>query len=59
MINIDHVTGENIKELNSKWHQIPYYPNRILIAGIFGSTKTNGLLNLGKEPLWSKISITN
>ena len=46
MINIDHVTGENIKELNSKWHQIPYYPNRILIAGIFGSTKTNGLLNL-------------
>ena len=46
MINIDHVTGENIKELNSKWHQIPYYPNRILITGIFGSTKTNALLNL-------------
>ena len=45
MINFDNVTGENIKELNPNWPQIPDHLCRILIFGGSGSGKTNTELN--------------
>ena len=46
MINFDDVFGENIKEDNANWSQIPDQPYRELIVGISESGKTNALLNL-------------
>ena len=53
MINFDEYSNENKREHNSKWifqiaHKanIPDHPYRILVAGGFGSGKTNALLNL-------------
>ena len=46
MINFDDVFGENIKEDNANWSQIPDQPYIKLIAGISESGKTNALLNL-------------
>ena len=46
MINFDEYTKENKREHNLKWSYIPDHPYRILIAGGFGSGKTNGLFNL-------------
>ena len=45
MINFDEITEENLLEHSSRWSQIPHDPYRILIAGGFGSGKTNALLN--------------
>ena len=72
MINFDDYTRENKIEHNSKWPYIPDHPHRVLIAGGFGSGKTNALLNLinnqpdtdnnifiCKRPIRSKISIFN
>ena len=44
MIQFDIVTGENIKEHNSIWHQIPHYPDHILI--IEGSRSRKKILLL-------------
>ena len=46
MINFDDVFGENIKEDNANWSQIPDQPYGKLIVGISESGKTNALLNL-------------
>ena len=46
MTNFDNVIGENIKEHNPNWPQIPDHPHRILIVGGSGSEKTNSFLNL-------------
>ena len=46
MTNFDDVFGENIKEDNANWSQIPDQPYRKLIVGISESGKTNALLNL-------------
>ena len=46
MINFDDVFGENIKEDNANWSQIPDQLYRELIVGISESGKTNALLNL-------------
>ena len=46
MINFDDVFGENIKEDNANWSQIPDQPYIKLIVGISESGKTNALLNL-------------
>ena len=39
MINLDEVTGENTKENNPHWPQIPNHPYRILIVDGSGSEK--------------------
>ena len=46
MTNFDDVFGENIKEDNANWSQIPDQLYRELIVGISESGKTNALLNL-------------
>ena len=46
MTNFDDVFGENIKEDNANWSQIPDQPYIKLIVGISESGKTNALLNL-------------
>ena len=46
MINFDKVIGENTKEYNPHWPEIPNDPYRILTVGSCGSGKTNALLNL-------------
>ena len=46
MINFDDVFGENIKEDNANWSQIPDQPYIKLIVGISEPGKTNALLNL-------------
>ena len=46
MINLDSITNKNNKENNEKWPYIPDHPYRVLIIGVFGSGKTNTLLNL-------------
>ena len=45
MINFD-IIGENIKENNPNWLQIPDHPQKILITGGSLSGRTNALLNL-------------
>ena len=46
MITFDNYTNETKTERNSIWPYIPNHPYRILIIGVFGSQKTNALLNL-------------
>ena len=46
VINLDEVTDWNRKEHNPRWARIPDHPYRIVIAGGFGSGKTNELLSL-------------
>ena len=46
MINLDDFTGENIKEYNPYWSQIPDHPYRILTIGASSFGKTNALLDL-------------
>ena len=46
MINLDSITNKNNKENNEKCTYIPDHPYRVLIIGVFGSGKTNTLLNL-------------
>ena len=46
MINLDSITNENNKQHSEKWPYIPDHPYRILIIRVFGSGKTNTLLNL-------------
>ena len=46
IVNLDHVTKENIKQHNSNWLEIADHPYRILIIGGSGSGKTNSLFNL-------------
>ena len=56
MINFDDYANENKTEHNLKWSYIPDHLYRILIIGVFGSGKTNALLNLiNKEPCIDKI----
>ena len=58
MITFDDITGENIKEQNPNWSQIPDHPYRILIIGDSESAKTNALFNLiNNEPDIDKIYI--
>ena len=58
MINIDDVTGENIKKDNSRWTQIPDNLYRLWTTGSSGSGKTNALLNLiNHQPGMNKISL--
>ena len=49
MINLDNITNENNKELNTKWPFIPDHPYRILITRGSGSGETDALLNLIKQ----------
>ena len=49
MINFDDYNNVNKTEPNPKWPHIPDHPYRILIAGGYGSRKTNALLNLIKN----------
>ena len=49
MINLDNITNENNKELNTKWPFIQDHPYRILITGGSGSGETDALLNLIKQ----------
>ena len=51
MFNFDYITKEDIKEHNLNWPEIPDHPNRKLIVGGSGSTKTNGLFNLINQEL--------
>ena len=53
MFNRDTTTNENNKEHNEKWPYIPDHPYRILIIGGSGSGKTNAMLNLIKEQVWT------
>ena len=46
LTNFEDGTGKNIKERNLNWSQSHYYLYRILIIGISGQGKANGLLNL-------------
>ena len=46
MITFDNYTNETKTERNSMLPCIPNNPYRILIIGVFGSQKTNALLNL-------------
>ena len=46
MFNFDYIIKEDRNEHNSNWPDIPEHPYRILIAGGYGSGKTNALLNL-------------
>ena len=46
MINLDDIAGENIKEHNLNWLQIPDHLCRILIVGGSRLKETNALLNL-------------
>ena len=41
IINLYEVAGENIKEHNPNWPQIPDHTYRIFTYGGFGSGKTN------------------
>ena len=45
----DDITGENIRESNPNWPQIPDHPYRISITGSSISRKTNALLNLRSQ----------
>ena len=46
MFNFDYIIKEDRNEHNPNWPDIPEHPYRILIAGGYGSGKTNALLNL-------------
>ena len=60
MINIYDVTGENIKEHNLNWSQIPDHKYKILIVGGPGSGMTNTLLYLiSHQPNIDKIYLYN
>ena len=43
MINFDDETGENIKEHNQTWPQIPDHPYRILLICSSGSGRSHEL----------------
>ena len=43
---MDGVIGENKKEHNPNWPEIPYHPYRISITAGSGSGKIKALLNL-------------
>ena len=45
MINFDDITGDNTKEHDLGWSNIPDHPYRLLTTGGFGSWKTNTLLD--------------
>ena len=53
MINFDCVTIENIKSHNSHWPQSPDHQYKILLIGVSGSGKTNALLNLINQKLYT------
>ena len=56
MFNFDYIIKEDRNEHNPNWPDIPEHPYRILIAGGYGSGKTNALLNLvNVEPDIDKI----
>ena len=57
MINLDNITNENNKELNTKWPFIPDHPYKILIIGGSGSGKIDTLLNLIKQEDIDKICL--
>ena len=46
MFNFDYIIKEDRNEHNPNWPDIPEHTYRILIAGGYGSGKTNALLNL-------------
>lgn len=46
MINMDGVVGENKKEHNPNWPEIPDHPYRVSITAGSGSGKIKALLNL-------------
>ena len=46
MINFDNYANGNKIKHNKNWPYIPDHLYRILIIGVFGSRKTNFLLNL-------------
>ena len=51
MINFDDISGENIKELNPNWPQIPDHPYIKSIIEARESGKKNAQLNLmGHQP---------
>ena len=45
MTNVGNKTGENIKDLNPNWWQIPDYPYRTLVIGSSEGRKRNAPLN--------------
>lgn len=45
MVFLDDVAGQNRKQLNPNWQQIPDRSKRILISGACRSRKTNALLS--------------
>ena len=56
MFNFDYITTEDIEEHDANGPEIPDHQYRTLIAGGFGSGKTNVLLNLiNHEPDIDKI----
>ena len=46
MINMDGAVGENKKEHNPNWPEIPDHPYRVSIIAGSGSGKIKALLNL-------------
>ena len=46
MTNFDETTGEHRKQRNPNCLKITDHPYRILVIGLFGSGKTDTLLNL-------------
>ena len=46
MISFYDVAGENMKEHDPNWPQVPNHPYEILIIRGSGSAKTNTILNL-------------
>ena len=71
MFNFEYIQKKDIKEHNHNRLQIPDHQYRILIAGRYGSGKTNALLNLinhksgidiflcAKDPYKSKYQLLN
>ena len=51
MINFHDVTGENIKEHNRNWSQIPDYPCKVLITSGSGLRGKNALFNVTSHQL--------
>ena len=46
MIKFDDITREKIKQHNPNYQQVSHHPYRILIAGVPGPGKRNGLVIL-------------